>query len=227
MGKVRARQIHEKEARRQVILAAAARLWGDQAFAALSMAEIARAAGLAKGTLYLYFRTKEELFLAMAEGELLAWFEELDEALGRGRKELEPAELAPLLARSLAARPRLPRLLAILHTVLEQNIEHLTALRFKQFMATRTLRTGRLLERRLPRLPGGAGAQLLLQLHALSLGFWQLADPSPVVKELLGAPGLELFQVDFAAALEATLVLLLAGLKTAEPVATASAGSAG
>lgn len=223
MGKLRARQIHEKEARRQEILAAAARLWAEQAFAALSMAEIARAAGLAKGTLYLYFRTKEELFLAMVEGELLAWFEELDEALGRGRKEMEPAELAPLLARSLAARPRLPRLLAILHTVLEQNIEHLTALRFKQFVATRTLRTGRLLERRLPRLPEGAGPQLLLQVHALALGFWQLADPSPVVKELLGAPGLELFRVDFGASMERALALLLGGM----PAATATTGSAG
>lgn len=224
MGQARARQIHEKEARRQGILAAAARLWASTPFTALSMAQVAREAGLAKGTLYLYFRTKEELFLALVEGELLAWFEDLDEVLGQGRGDLAPGDLAHLLARSLASRPRLPRLLAILHTVLEQNIEHLTALRFKQFVATRTLRTGRLLERRFPGLQGGSGPQLLLQLHALALGFWQLADPAPAVKDLLDAPGLELFRVDFGESLNRTLLALLAG--TSAP-ARASAGSAG
>lgn len=94
-------------------------------------------------------------------------------------------------------------------------------------MATRTLRTGRLLERRLPGLQEGAGPHLLLQVHALALGFWQLADPSPVVKELLGAPGLDLFRVDFGASLERTLTALLTGMKTSASAPTANPGSAG
>lgn len=224
MGQVRARQVHEKEARRQVILSAAARLWERSGFADLSMTQVAKESGLAKGTLYLYFRTKEELFLAKAEEELVSWFEEVDEALVKARKELAGAELAHLLARSLASRPRLPRLLAILHPVLERNIEHLTALQFKQFMATRTLRSGRLLERRLPFLQEGQGAQLILRVHALVLGFWQMADASPVVKELLDAPGLDLFRVDFAESLESTLADLLAGMKLGVTPTTSSGG---
>jgi AcrR family transcriptional regulator len=224
MGQHRARQIHEKEARRQEILGAAARLWDRLDFAQLSMAMVARESALAKGTLYLYFRTKEELFLAMTEEELLSWFEEIDEALARGRREMDGAELAALLVRSLAARSRLPRLLSILHTGLERNIEHLTALRFRQFLATRTLRTGRLLERRLPHLAEGHGVQLLLRVHALALGFWQMTDPAPVVKELLDAPGLHLFRLDFRETMEATLIDLLAGQKAP---ATAIPGSAG
>jgi AcrR family transcriptional regulator len=224
MGQVRARQIHEKEARRQEILGAAARLWDRLDFPELSMALIAQEAALAKGTLYLYFRTKEELFLAMTEEELLSWYEEIDEALARGRKEMESADLARLLARSLAARPRLPRLLAILHTVLERNIEHLTALRFKQFQATRILRSGRLLERRLPFLAEGQGPLLLLRVHALVLGFWQMADAAPVVKKLLDAPGLHLFRVEFAESMESALSDLVAGMKSAVTATTGSAG---
>lgn len=224
MGQVRARQIHEKEARRQEILRAAAHLWERLDFQELSMAMVAREAALAKGTLYLYFRTKEELFLAMAEGELLSWFEEIDEILARSRRELGTGELAQLLARSLSSRPRLPRLLAILHTVLERNIEHLIALRFKQFLATRTHRSGRLLERRLPFLPEGAGSQLILRVHALVLGFWQMSDASPVVKGLFVAPGLELFKVDFTEALESTLSDLLTGMKVAFSPTPGSAG---
>jgi AcrR family transcriptional regulator len=224
MGQVRARQFHEKEARRQVILGAAARLWERSDFSDLSMTQVAKESGLAKGTLYLYFRSKEELFLANAEEELVSWFEEIDEALVRARRELGGAELARLLARSLSSRPRLPRLLAILHIVLERNIEHLTALRFKQFLATRTLRTGRLLERRLPFLSEGQGSVLMLRVHALVLGFWQLADASPVVKELLDAPGLDLFRVDFAESLESSLADLLAGMKESVTPTTSSGG---
>lgn len=225
MGKVRARQIHEKEARRQGILRSAAENWDQLPFEGISMAAVAEAAGLAKGTLYLYFRTKEALFLALAEEELLAWFEEVDEALGKGRRELEGPELARLLAGSLAARPRLVRLLAILHGVLERNVEHFTALRFLQFLATRTLRTGRLLERRLPFLGEGRGAALVLRIHALAVGYAQLADPSPVVKELLDAPGLHLFRLEFAAAMESALLEMLAGARAA--ALTATPGSAG
>jgi AcrR family transcriptional regulator len=182
------------------------------------MALVAKEAALAKGTLYLYFPTKEELFLAMVEEQLLGWFEELDESLAKGRGEMQGKALSHLLAHSLASRSQLPRLLAILHTVIERNIEHLTALRFKQFLATRMVRTGRLLERRLPFLEAGQGPLLLLRIHALALGLWQLADPAPVVKELLDAPGLHLFRVDFTEAMESALVDLLAGMKSAAAV---------
>lgn len=212
MGFRRARQVHEKEARRQDILAAAARLWDESSFSALSMAQVAAQAGLAKGTLYLYFRTKEELFLAITEEELLDWYEEMDEALRRGPKSPGPEELAGLIAASLGSSPRLPRLLAILHTALEHNIEPLTALRFNQFLATRLLRTGRLLERRFPPLVEGQGAPLVLRIQALALGLGQLADRSPVVKEILDAPGLQVFRVDFLADLERTLADLLRGI---------------
>ena len=212
MGQRRARQFHEKEARRQDILAAATTIWDRVPFQVLTMSQVARQTGLAKGTLYIYFKTKEELFLAMAEEDLLGWYEELDEALRRGPKLLSPRELASLVAGSLAGRPRLPRLLAILHTILEHNIPHLTALRSRQFLATRLLRTGRMLERRFPGLPEGRGAALALRIQSLVAGLWMPADPSPEVRQILDAPGLHMFRLDFSRDLEECLFALLAGL---------------
>jgi len=46
------------ESRREEILAAAIRLWGERGFDATSMAAIAREVGLTKGTLYLYYPSK-------------------------------------------------------------------------------------------------------------------------------------------------------------------------
>lgn len=51
-----------KAKRRQEILAAALAIFADDGFAAARLDDIARHAGVAKGTLYLYFNSKEALF---------------------------------------------------------------------------------------------------------------------------------------------------------------------
>jgi AcrR family transcriptional regulator len=59
------------EARPGEIIEAALELFGEKGFAATSMQEIARRAGVTKGTLYLYFPSKEELFHAVVQETLV------------------------------------------------------------------------------------------------------------------------------------------------------------
>lgn len=54
---------HEKELKTQKIAQVAQRLFQTQDFTAISMAQIARQSGIAKGTLFNYFETKENLFM--------------------------------------------------------------------------------------------------------------------------------------------------------------------
>ena len=51
--------------KRERILAAALRLFANQTYQAVTMDRVAEAAGVAKGTLYLYFPSKEELYLGI------------------------------------------------------------------------------------------------------------------------------------------------------------------
>ena len=48
-----------------------------QGFDAASMGEIARSAGVSKGTLYVYFNSKEQLFQAIVEEECQAQAEQV------------------------------------------------------------------------------------------------------------------------------------------------------
>ncbi len=48
--------------RRQEILAAAIKVFGKKGFAATCVGDVADAAGMAKGTVYLYFESKEEIY---------------------------------------------------------------------------------------------------------------------------------------------------------------------
>ena len=65
MGRSRARSDDAKRARRQFILATADQLLRHEGFDSFTMNKLAAAADLAKGTLYLYFSTREELVLAL------------------------------------------------------------------------------------------------------------------------------------------------------------------
>ena len=56
------------EDKRRRILSAALDCFEKQGFDAARMDDIARRAGVAKGTIYNYFKNKEELLRALAEG---------------------------------------------------------------------------------------------------------------------------------------------------------------
>jgi AcrR family transcriptional regulator len=61
----RAVAMEDKKKRRQAILVAARDLFNASDGTLPAASEIAAAADLAKGTVYIYFRTKEEIFLAL------------------------------------------------------------------------------------------------------------------------------------------------------------------
>ena len=59
------RKEREKEHRKEEILDAAQKLFFEKGLATATMDEIAEAAELSKGTLYLYYKSKEDLYLAV------------------------------------------------------------------------------------------------------------------------------------------------------------------
>jgi AcrR family transcriptional regulator len=61
----------EDNAKRRQILAGASKVFMDLGFDGASMGEIARAAGVSKGTLYVYFVDKSRLFEAIVQEETL------------------------------------------------------------------------------------------------------------------------------------------------------------
>src|ERR1022692_2623429 len=67
----------EDNAKRRQILEGARAVFMAQGFDAASMGEIARVAGVSKGTLYVYFKSKEELFEAIVGQECLANAEQI------------------------------------------------------------------------------------------------------------------------------------------------------
>lgn len=110
----RARSEGDKDRRRQEILEAALQAFYARGMTATRMEDVARAAGLSKGALYLYFRSKEALFEALIETVAkpnLARVEAVIRSAPSAKAALEGlAALAPRVIRDTDA----PKLLKIM-----------------------------------------------------------------------------------------------------------------
>ncbi|MCB9546454.1 MAG: TetR family transcriptional regulator [Myxococcales bacterium] len=203
MGR-RARSPEAREARRDHIIAAAAAVFAERRYPAVSMAEVAARAGVAKGTPYLYFPTKEALFLELYLLRMGAWIDGLDATLA---PLAGPGAVAKGLAASLAAHPDVVRLVALLHGTLEQNVEAADVVVFKQAAAAQLEPLVLLLEAKAG-LPAGQGVACLTAIRGLVVGLAQMASPAPAVAAALEAmAGLRVdFEATLAGAVEALLV---------------------
>ena len=65
------RWARRKDARPEEIIAAALDLFVERGFASTRLDDVAARAGVSKGTLYLYFENKEDLFKAVVRGNML------------------------------------------------------------------------------------------------------------------------------------------------------------
>lgn len=73
---VRAKRERRKDARPGELLAAALDLFVEKGFAGTRAEEVAKRAGVSKGTLFLYFSSKEELFKAVVRENISGRFDE-------------------------------------------------------------------------------------------------------------------------------------------------------
>jgi len=202
----------EKTERRSEILARADMLFRDKAFDEIRMADLAAELGLAKGTLYLYFPSKEALFLALLDERLRTAFERLFESLGSASGRVTVESVAAETAAAMAADLALPRLLAVLHPVLERKLPFEEALAFKRRLAASLEEAGEGIARALPPLSTAEGRRFLLYAYAQIVGLVSLTDLSPFMKRVGAEPGLEMFALGFEDALRDSARAMLTGL---------------
>jgi len=222
----RAHSPEQKEQRKTAILTAAAALFQKRRLSEISIAEVAERAGLAKGSVYRYFRTKEEVFLELLRADLDVWFDALlAELAAAGRKGRAPA-VASSMVKSLRPYETMLRLLAALFSDIEPNLSLKAARSFKRWALERVGAAGVALEAALPGLPTRSGAQAILHLHALIAGLWPMSHPLGNMKKVLATPEMAPLRVEFFTELEAALSSLLVGMASERKPSSAKTGEA-
>ena len=99
-------------ARREEILAACRKLYETMSFKEITLKEIGQQTSFTRTSIYNYFETKEEIFLALFQREYELFARDLDELCAR-EDDLDRDALAAALARALENRPLMLKLLSM------------------------------------------------------------------------------------------------------------------
>lgn len=114
-------------ARKEEIITACAELYKTMSFKDITIKEIGNATSFTRTSIYNYFQTKEEIFLALLQREYELWNGRLKE-IRAGHQEMTREEFADALAHSLEERKNLLKIMSMNHYDMEENsrIERLT-----------------------------------------------------------------------------------------------------
>lgn len=104
--------------RREEIINACEKLYQSLSFREITLKEIGNEVPFSRPTIYNYFQTKEEIFLALFEREYRTWTKELQQI---GKKDFNAEGLAEAIAKSLEKRALMLRLLSVNLYDMEEN----------------------------------------------------------------------------------------------------------
>jgi AcrR family transcriptional regulator len=108
------------QARREEIVSACAKLYETMGFRDVTIKAISTETSFSRPSIYNYFETKEEIFLALLQREYDAWAAELEQ-LAAARTALSAEELAAALAHTLERRTLLLKIQAMNLYEIEDN----------------------------------------------------------------------------------------------------------
>ena len=138
-------------ARREEIIEGCARLYETVSFKEITMKEISTAISLTRASIYNYFQTKEEIFLALLQREYELWTARLEKAREEHEK-MSREEFARELAHSLEERQQLLKLLSMNLYDLEENCRFEGLVEFKVVYGRALAEVGNCLEKFFPEM---------------------------------------------------------------------------
>ena len=106
--------------KREEIVDACEQLYQTMSFREITLKEISKITSFSRPTIYNYFETKEEIFLALFKREYDRWNEALT-AILEGNGWMTKAQLADRIAQSLADREQLLKILSMNNFDMEAN----------------------------------------------------------------------------------------------------------
>jgi AcrR family transcriptional regulator len=211
--KARAMRDEDKLEKRQQILDAAEKLFlAAQPKGTLNMDELAETAKVAKGTLYLYFPSKEEVLLAVHERSVHRVLDGLYDAI-KDKTRITMDEMVHLAHSLMVESPLYLPLATLALSYISHAVPVETVMRVHATIGERLGRTGASFERLLNLAPG-EGPRFLQYTHSLVLGLWQLSGCGRLLPESAKAadPHVKVFVKEDRAEYSRALTALWTGM---------------
>lgn len=157
--------------RREEIITACEQLYQTRSFREITLKEIGNITSFSRPTIYNYFETKEEIFLALFKREYDRWNEQLTGILDH-HERLTKAQLADRIAQSLTERQQLLKLLAMNNYDMEANSRQEFLTMFKQSYGGSMDRMRMLLEKFCPDMSAAEIQRFLYTFFPFMFGIY-------------------------------------------------------
>lgn len=172
------------QARREEIVNACAKLYETMNFKEITIKEIAGFTSFTRPSIYNYFQTKEEIFLAYLQQEYEIWTADLNSLQPSGDGDVR-LELADKIACTLAKRSQLLKLLSTNLNEMEQNsrLEHLVEFKIAYGASINAVRG--CLQRFCPEMGEKGIEDFIFSFFPLVYGIYPYAAVSEMQKEAM------------------------------------------
>lgn len=159
------------QARREEIIDACEELYKTMSFKEITIKEIGSVTSFTRTSIYNYFQTKEEIFLALLKREYELWVASLKQEIS-SHEQMTADEFADMLARSLQNRAQLLKIMSMNHYDMETGSrpEHLTAFKVVYGESIRAVRAG--LDKYFPQMPAKEKQDFLYTFFPFMFGIY-------------------------------------------------------
>jgi len=177
-------------ARREEIISACEKLYQTMSFKEITLKDIAGATSFTRTSIYNYFQTKEEIFLALMQKEYELWVEELDELAGT-YTVMSVEAFSGALAHTLEKRGMLLKLLSMNHFDMEENSRAECLLDFKRAYGASIEAVRRCVARFFPSMDERAQQDFLYAFLPFLYGLYPYTTVSAKQREAMAGAGLD------------------------------------
>ena len=176
-------------ARREEIITACEQLYLERDFHDVTIKDIGARTTFTRTSIYNYFETKEEIFLALLQREYELWVDVMN-AVMADRASMTRDELARTLARTLTDRPRLLRLLSMNLYEMEANSRPERLAEFKVAYGASLNAVSRMAEKYVPEMDEAARQQFLYAFFPFIYGIYPYTSVTEKQKTAMKQAGI-------------------------------------
>ena len=158
-------------ARKEEIINACKTLYRDMSFKEITIKQIAEYTSFSRASIYNYFETKEEIFLAILQEEYELWVADLQD-ITDSNDSMTKEDIAKALASSLEKRKLLLKLMSMNHYDMEENSREERLVEFKVAYGASLDAVGQMLEKFCPEMSGEEWQKFLYSFFPFVYGIY-------------------------------------------------------
>ena len=193
------------------IIDACRRLYRTMAFKEITLKEISKETSLSRPSIYNYFQTKEEIFLALLEEEYRLWADDLDQILSHDGYDIQSFAIA--ISESIAKRETLLKILCMNLYEIEENSRTERLVEFKKHYGRTIDIIDAALEKFFPDMTTEDRMDFIYEFYPFLYGLYPYVYPTEKQMDAMKMAGMVPRKMEIRKATEIFVIHILNGIK--------------